>query len=371
VSAAERDGLLRGGAQESSSLADDLEHIRAEAKRRLGAEDVSHLFVVRRIALAAEVLGRALLHFGLGPISFLVGVACLSVAKQLQNAEIGHTAAHGVYDRFPEAGAFHRKRFVWRAPVHEESWIRSHNSVHHPHTSVAGVDPDHHFGPIRLSHLTKWRRYHVLNLPLLLVVHCFHMSLTTLYYAGLLDRVWPSGDFGGKELRTPPHLGRRAVWKLARHFLWEYVFFPVVAGPSAVRVLAGNWISSRFRDVFTSLSILVNHVGRGLSTYSAGAKVVDKSDWYRRQVECTQNLVLPAWLSILTGGLDCHIEHHLFPELPPNRLREIAPSVEHACRRHQVSYLRRHWPTAILSAWAQVLRLSSAERSLPERSRAA
>jgi fatty acid desaturase len=346
------------GARESS-LADDLERIRADAKAKLGSGDVVHLHRVARVAIGAEIVGRALLHFGIGPISFVLGVLGLWLGKQLQNAEIGHTALHGVYDRFPETRAFHRKRFVWRAPVHEESWIRSHNSVHHPHTSVAGVDPDHHFGPIRLSHATKWRRYHVVNLPALFVVHCFHMSLTTLYYAGLLDRVWPSGDFEGRELRPTPRLGRRAARKLARHFFWEYVFFPVLAWRGALRVLAGNWISSRLRDVFTSLSILVNHVGRGLATYPEHAKVTDKSQWYRRQVECTQNLFLPTWLSILTGGLDCHIEHHLFPELPPNRLREIAPSVEAICRRHGVSYLKRPWPRAILSAWGQILRLSA------------
>jgi NADPH-dependent stearoyl-CoA 9-desaturase len=355
--------VLKAGS-ESLSLAADLQQIRAEAKGRLGPDDVAHLRKVHSVAVATEVMGRALLHFGLGPVSFLLAIVCLWVGKQLQNAEIGHTAAHGVYDRFPEARAFHRKRFVWRAPVHEESWIRSHNSVHHPHTSVAGVDPDHHFGPIRLSHLTKWRRYHVLNLPLLLVVHCFHMSLTTLYYANLLDRVWPSGDFGGKELRKESGLGGRAVWKLAKHTCWEYGFFTLIAGPAALRVFAGNWISSRLRDIFTSLSILVNHVGSGLETYSAGARVVDQSDWYRRQVECTQNLVLPTWLSILTGGLDCHIEHHLFPELPPNRLREISASVEMLCREHQVSYVKRRWPAAILSAWAQVARLSSPDRSV-------
>ena len=40
--------------------------------------------------------------------------------------------------------------------------------------------------------------------------------------------------------------------------------------------------------------------------------------------EGSRDVDLPDWLSTLCGGLDKQIEHHLFPRLPPNRLREVA-----------------------------------------------
>ena len=178
-----------------------LEQIRKQCTERLGRPDVEHLRAVDRVSRGFELCGRALVHFGAGPHSFVLGTLCLAVFKQLQNAEIGHTALHGVYDRFPEIPRFHRARFRWRAPVHEESWVRMHNSTHHPFTNIAGKDPDLHFGPIRLSEETPWEPYHRLNLPMMFVAHCFHMSLTTLYYSGYLDSLWVTGGHEGQELR--------------------------------------------------------------------------------------------------------------------------------------------------------------------------
>jgi fatty acid desaturase len=42
-------------------------------------------------------------------------------------------------------------------------------------------------------------------------------------------------------------------------------------------------------------------------------------------------------------GLDRQIEHHLFPTLPPARLREIAPEVRAICERHGVAYKTDTW----------------------------
>ena len=45
------------------------------------------------------------------------------------------------------------------------------------------------------------------------------------------------------------------------------------------------------------------------------------------QVEAANDFEVSLPISILCGGLDRQIEHHLFPTLAPPRLREIAPRV--------------------------------------------
>jgi fatty acid desaturase len=45
------------------------------------------------------------------------------------------------------------------------------------------------------------------------------------------------------------------------------------------------------------------------------------------QVEASSNFEVSLPVSILCGALDKQIEHHLFPTLPPQRLRQIAPEV--------------------------------------------
>ena len=66
----------------------------------------------------------------------------------------------------------------------------------------------------------------------------------------------------------------------------------------------------------------------------------------------------PTCLSILCGGLDKQIEHHVFPRLPPNRLREIAPRVRAICERHGVRYLSANGHTTLRDVFRQLRRLS-------------
>ncbi|HEX8792384.1 MAG TPA: fatty acid desaturase, partial [Polyangiaceae bacterium] len=76
-------------------------------------------------------------------------------------------------------------------------------------------------------------------------------------------------------------------------------------------------------------------------------------------------------LSILCGGLDRQIEHHLFPTLPPPRLREIAPEVRGICERLGVRYKTSTWGTALRDAFAHISRLSHADGAVHELTRAA
>ena len=52
-----------------------------------------------------------------------------------------------------------------------------------------------------------------------------------------------------------------------------------------------------------------------------------KAEWYLRQMLGTANFNAGPLLAFLSGNLCYQIEHHLFPDLPSNRLPEIA----HAC----------------------------------------
>jgi len=59
----------------------------------------------------------------------------------------------------------------------------------------------------------------------------------------------------------------------------------------------------------------------------------------------------------LCGGLDRQIEHHLFPQLPPQRLREIAPAVRDICERRGVEYRTDTWRNALGKALSHIGRL--------------
>lgn len=124
------------------------------------------------------------------------------------------------------------------------------------------------------------------------------------------------------------------------------------------KVLLGNWLAETLRDLYSAATIYCGHVGDDVAAYDEGTRAHGRGEWYAMQVEATNDFEVSLPVSILCGGLDRQIEHHLFPRLPPNRLREIAPAVRAACEAHGVSYKTDSWGRTLVKALSHVKALS-------------
>jgi linoleoyl-CoA desaturase len=78
------------------------------------------------------------------------------------------------------------------------------------------------------------------------------------------------------------------------------------------------------------------------------------------QVGSTNNYEVSRPISVLCGGLDRQIEHHLFPTLPPPRLREIAPEVRAICERYGIEYKTDTWGRTLRGALSHIGNLAEA-----------
>lgn len=341
----------------------DVEAIRADIEAQIdangGADDLRRVRRLDALSRGFEVTGRLLLHFSFEPVGFLAGVGALWLHKQLQATEIGHTALHGAYDRMPGAGRFHSKRFRWDVPIDERSWHASHNVEHHQYTNVAGRDPDLAYGAIRLSPRIEHKPRHR------------HQFASTLYtWLGLgffmnmhatgLDRVYLGDEPAGDRRRWWDRhraLGRKYV----PYYLKNYVLFPALAGAGWWKVLLGNWMAETLRDVYSAASIFCGHIGADVRDWPADTKPAGRAQWYAMQAQSANDFRVPYVLSVLCGGLDYQIEHHLFPKLPPQRLRQIAPAVQAACERHGIPYRVASWPDTLRKAFARLGELRAPE----------
>jgi linoleoyl-CoA desaturase len=102
-------------------------------------------------------------------------------------------------------------------------------------------------------------------------------------------------------------------------------------------------------------------VGEGISAWHHDADArKPRGEWHRFQVETSKNFSMSLFWGVVCGGLDRHIEHHLWPALPPNRLRALSPRVRALCERHGVRYVEYPSVWASLADSARYLaRLSS------------
>jgi linoleoyl-CoA desaturase len=338
-----------------------IDAIRERVEARVGPEDVAHIRRVNRFSRAMEVVGRVLIHVSVEPVAFTLGVGALWLHKQLQATEVGHTALHGAYDRLEGAEEFNSKTFSWDVPIDEESWRYGHNIRHHQYTNIAGKDPDIHFGPARLTEHTPHAPRHRFQLPFMLAVLAPNFGvLMNLHFTGLNDVYFGNGRaeeldiLPDRSWKSVKEAHARAFRKWVPYYLKNYGLFPLLAGPMFWKVLLGNWMAETMRDLYSAATIYCGHVGEDVASYEEGTRAHGRGEWYAMQVESTNDYEVSLPVSILCGGLDRQIEHHLFPRLPPNRLREIAPEVRAACEEHGVTYRTASWGSTLKKALAHV-----------------
>ncbi len=344
-----------------------IDAIRRRVESDVGEKDVRYVRRLDRLSRTLELVGRGLLHFSFEPIGFAGGVTALWLHKQLQAIEIGHTTLHGAYDGLPGAERFQSKSFSWDIPIDEESWRAGHNVRHHQYTNIAGRDPDIHFGSIRLTADTPRKPHHRFQLATTLLVSfpIFAASMN-LHYSGLLDFYFGNGradefDFlTDRSWASAVAAHKRALRKYLPYYLKNYLLFPLLAGPGFAKVLLGNWLAEGMRDLYSAATIYCGHVGEEVAEYPEGTRAHGRGAWYAMQVEATNNFTVSHPISVLCGGLDYQIEHHLFPRLPPHRLREIAPAVRAACETHGVRYRSDGWGATLRNALRRIAALGRA-----------
>ena len=339
--------------EEADAFGRALDALRQQVVADLGARDVEHIRQMIRTVHRSEAAGRVLLHFGLGPVSFLLGTSALGLAKILENMEVGHNIMHGQYDWTGDP-ALDSQRYDWDNVCTGDDWRHSHNYEHHTFTNILGKDRDIGYGFLRVAPEQAWRPLH----------------LTQPIVATLLALLFQWG-VGGHDLRidellagkqTPRELGKRArpfVTKAAWQLFKDYGLFPALALANAPRVALGNLLANGARNVWTFSVIFCGHFPEGVRVYEeAETENESRGQWYVRQLNGSANIEGERWLHVLTGHLSHQIEHHMFPDIPAARYPEMAPRVREICARYEQSYNTGSFRRQLSSVVGRLLRLS-------------
>ena len=80
-------------------------------------------------------------------------------------------------------------------------------------------------------------------------------------------------------------------------------------------------------------------------------EVADESRgaWYVRQLIGAANIDGSDFFHFMSGNLSFQVEHHLYPDLPSSRYKQIAPRVKEVCEKYGLPYntgpFRKQWGT--------------------------
>ncbi|HEY6559250.1 MAG TPA: acyl-CoA desaturase [Polyangiaceae bacterium] len=322
------------------SLRRDLDDLRARVLAEVGEEDAVYIKKVRRVARSLEVAGRVLIHVSLEPVTFGLGVLSLGCYKILENMELGHNVMHGQYD-FMQDPAFDSKTYEWDLVGTARTWKHGHNVTHHTYTNVLGKDDDFGYGVFRLSSDVPWKPIHLLQPVLNPLAGLVFDHAVSYYHARTSEYL--TAEKGTPERRE--QMSRMlADWrgialKTAKHYAKEYVLYPALAGPFAPKVLFGNLLASGVRNLWTYVVIQCGHLPEATSTFTeADLARETRGGYYLRQILGSSNIEAGPLLAVFTGHLSHQIEHHLFPEMPGRRYRQIEPEVRRICEKHGIPY---------------------------------
>ncbi|MDQ6811201.1 MAG: acyl-CoA desaturase, partial [Actinomycetota bacterium] len=324
------------------------------ARADLGARDRAYIKRVIRTQRQLELAGRALLLGARFAPAAIAGTALLSLAKVLENMEIGHNVMHGQWDWMGDS-AIHSSAWEWDAASTAASWKHAHNFQHHTYTNIVGRDRDLGYSAMRVESAQAWHPIYLAQpVYFFLVAVIFEWAIAV--YDLELDAVRRGEKSRAKARQEVVALLRKARAQLLK----DYALFPALAGRRGVRrALVGNVVANLLRNVWVHTIVFCGHIPEGAETFTEeqfGGET--PGGWYRRQLLSSCNIEGGRFFNLLTGNLSFQIEHHLFPDLPSNRYAEIAPQVRAVCERHELPYNSGRLARQYRSVYGQVLRLA-------------
>ena len=93
------------------------------------------------------------------------------------------------------------------------------------------------------------------------------------------------------------------------------------------------------RNVWSNAIIFCGHFPDQAYTYTQ-EEAADESRgaWYLRQLLGAANIDGSDTFHLMSGNLSYQVEHHLYPDMPSSRYKEIAPQVKAICEKYQLPY---------------------------------
>ncbi|EWT05701.1 fatty acid desaturase [Intrasporangium chromatireducens Q5-1] len=345
-------------------LGRELDAIRDRVIATRGEKDARYIRRVIKLQRSLELAGRITLLFSKRKAALVAGTAMISVAKIIENMEIGHNVLHGQWDwmRDPD---IHSTTWEWDFVSPAATWKHTHNDLHHTWTNVVGKDKDVGYDLLRMDEDQPWTPRALGNPLYNLVLMPFFEWGIAIYDLEL--EAWRQGDKPTADLKRDLKLTAK---KALRQFTKDYTATPLAAqlvSRSGRNALIGGFAANCIRNVWAHAVIFCGHFPDGADTFTE--EMIEgetRGDWYIRQMIGSANISGSKLMHFMTGNLSHQIEHHCFPDLPSNRYAEVAVELREICERYGLPYTTGPLPRQVYQAWAKVCRLALPPKRLPK-----
>ena len=384
--------------EQLEAIGKEFDALHDEVFEDLGERDAKYIHGMIDLHRRLALLGRVLLAGSRYRPFWLAGTATLSMAKILENMEIGHNVMHGQWDWMNDP-VINSSAWDWDSASTAEAWKHSHNYIHHTYTNIRGKDKDLGYEIMRIDPHQKWH-------PVYLAQPIYNLILAAFFEWGVA-----SHDLDFEAIRTGEKTKEQVrrelkgmAGKARTQILKDYIAFPALAGllnvaadaaisaagidrkgmsprkrsrreiardkargiyagarrkapPKARGGLLGELIERKsFRQPFKSTAsanftanivrnvwayaiIFCGHFPDQTFTFSQ-EETDDETRGARhvRQLLGAANIEGGPMFHVISGNLGYQVEHHIYPDMPSTRYGEIAPRVREICEKYELPY---------------------------------
>jgi NADPH-dependent stearoyl-CoA 9-desaturase len=372
--------LARLTPEQLEQLGREFDAIHDEVKACLGDRDSRYIRSTIKLHRQLVLAARAMLIGSRYKPAWLAGTASLSMAKILENMEIGHNVMHGQWDWMNDPD-INSRNWDWDTASPADAWRHSHNYEHHTFTNIRGKDRDLGYEIMRIDPHQKWH-------PVYLLQPFYNLLLMGFFEWGVAfhDLNFDAIKAGEKSKEQLLEELKAIGVKARRQAVKDYIAFPLLsaalagavqgakgrrastgplgtdpatsgskdkarsrattalgigaaAGRAYKSTLTADFAANIVRNVWAYSIIFCGHFPDQTYTFSQ-AEVAEETrgGWYVRQLLGSANIEGGPLFHFIAGNLSFQVEHHLYPDMPSSRYAEIAPRVRDVCHRYGLPY---------------------------------
>jgi linoleoyl-CoA desaturase len=337
--------LYKLSEEQLEELGKKFDTLHDEVFNDLGEVDARYIRNMITLERRLVAMSRAVLLFSRYKPAWVLGTAGLSVAKILENMEIGHNVMHGQWDWMNDPN-IHSSTWDWDTASPAAAWKHSHNYVHHTFTNVIGKDKDVGYEIMRVDARQQWHWPYLFQ-PV------YNVLLMALFEWGvaLHDLDFDAIRSGRKDKKQVLDELKAIGQKARRQITKDYIVYPALSGRKNFKsTLTANVVANIVRNVWSHAIIFCGHFPD--QTFMFNEEEVQNESrgaWYVRQLIGAANIDGGPFFHVMAGNLSYQVEHHLYPDMPSSRYGQIAPRVRQICEEYGLPYntgpLRKQWGT--------------------------
>ena len=215
--------LARLTPEQIEQLGREFDALHDEVFAELGDRDSRYIRSTIKLHRQLVLAARAMLLGSRYKPLWLGGTAALSVAKILENMEIGHNVMHGQWDWMNDPD-INSQNWDWDTASPADAWRHSHNYEHHTFTNIRGKDRDLGYEIMRIDPHQKWH-------PVYLAQPFYNLLLMGFFEWGVaVHDINFDAIHSGEKSKTQVLEELKAIGvKARRQIVKDYVAFPALS----------------------------------------------------------------------------------------------------------------------------------------------